>query len=100
MRSRTAGTPPRTNWTIPSRDSTRPYSILLCVRNRPMLLDNPFRESRLNTSWNFRPEWDVPELNRDITKWLVDEVRRLRGRKEPDPGQMIAVLTGPPGYGK
>ena len=65
-----------------------------------MSFENPFRESRLNNSRNFRPEWDVPELNQGITKWLVDEVGRLRGRSEPDPGQMIAVMTGPPGYGK
>jgi S-DNA-T family DNA segregation ATPase FtsK/SpoIIIE len=34
------------------------------------------------------------------TDWLVEEVRRLRGRRVPDPGQMIAAVTGPPGYGK
>jgi S-DNA-T family DNA segregation ATPase FtsK/SpoIIIE len=65
-----------------------------------MSIENPFRESRLNSSRDFRPEWDIPDLNQGITKWLVDEVSRLRGRKEPDPGQMIAVMTGPPGYGK
>jgi|GEM_PF-2183067 len=65
-----------------------------------MSFENPFRESRLNNSRNFRPEWDVPELNQGTTKWLVEEVRRLRGRVEPDPGQMIATMTGPPGYGK
>ncbi len=65
-----------------------------------MSSDNPFRESRLNNSKNFRPEWDVPELNQDITRTLVAEVSRLRGRKEPDPGQMILFVTGPPGYGK
>ncbi len=65
-----------------------------------MLFDNPFRENRLNNSQNFRPEWDVPELNRVTSNWLVAEVGRLRGRKEPDPGQMIAVMLGPPGYGK
>jgi S-DNA-T family DNA segregation ATPase FtsK/SpoIIIE len=65
-----------------------------------MSSENPFRENRLNTSRNFRPEWDVPELNQTIAKWLVDEVDYLKGRKEPDPGQMIAAMTGPPGYGK
>ncbi|MHC5537194.1 FtsK/SpoIIIE domain-containing protein [Singulisphaera rosea] len=65
-----------------------------------MSFENPFRESRLNSSRNFRPEWDVPDLNREITKWLGTEIGRLCGRAEPDPGQMIAVLTGPPGYGK
>ncbi|WP_422930236.1 FtsK/SpoIIIE domain-containing protein [Singulisphaera sp. PoT] len=65
-----------------------------------MLFENPFRESRLNNSRNFRPEWDVPELNQGITKWLVEEVSRLRGRSESDPGQMIATMIGPPGYGK
>lgn len=61
---------------------------------------NPFRESRLNDSGNYRPEWDVPELNAAVSNWLVEEVRRLAGRDRPDPGQMIAVITGPPGYGK
>jgi S-DNA-T family DNA segregation ATPase FtsK/SpoIIIE len=65
-----------------------------------MPLENPFRESRLNNSGNYRADWDVPELNQTITNWLVGEVRRLRGRKDPDPGQMIAAVTGPPGYGK
>jgi len=65
-----------------------------------MSFENPFRESRLNDSRDYRPEWDVPELNQVVTNWLVEEVRRLRGRKQPDPGQMIAVVTGPPGYGK
>ena len=61
---------------------------------------NPFRESRLNNAENYRAEWDVPELNAAVSGWLVEEVRRLAGRAEPDPGQMIAVITGPPGYGK
>ena len=65
-----------------------------------MVPPNPFRESRLNTAENYRPEWDVPELNATISNWLVEEVRRLVGRAEPDPGQIIAVITGPPGYGK
>ncbi|MEJ7638386.1 MAG: hypothetical protein WKF75_10535 [Singulisphaera sp.] len=60
----------------------------------------PFRESHLIVSGDFRPEWDIPELNQGITTWLVDEVRRLRGRQQPDPGQMIVAVTGPPGYGK
>jgi hypothetical protein len=66
----------------------------------PPAFDNPFRENRLNTSQNFRPEWDVPELNADVSTWLVREVFRLRGRREADPGQMIPVLLSPPGYGK
>ncbi len=65
-----------------------------------MSFDNPFSESRLNTSRNFRPEWDIPELNQQFTKTLVRQVQRLRGRKEPDPAQMIIAMTGPPGYGK
>src|SRR5437868_4411443 len=28
------------------------------------------------------------------------EIRRLKGRSQPDPGQMIAVMLSPPGYGK
>ncbi len=65
-----------------------------------MIPPNPFRESRLDQSENYRLEWDVPELNAVVSNWLVAEVRRLVGRTEPDPGQMIAVITGPPGYGK
>ena len=65
-----------------------------------MSFDNPFRENRLNHSGNYRPEWDVLEMNREVTDALVAEVRRLRGRKEPDPGQMIVTILGPAGYGK
>ncbi len=65
-----------------------------------MSFENPFRESRLNNSRNYRPEWDVPELNQVTTNWLVEKVRGLRGRQEPDPGQMIATVLAPPGYGK
>ncbi len=65
-----------------------------------MIPPNPFRESRLNSGQDYRPEWDVLELNATISNWLTDEVRRLVGRSQPDPGQMIAVMTGPPGYGK
>ncbi len=65
-----------------------------------MIPPNPFRENRLNSGQDYRPEWDVLELNATISNWLTDEVRRLVGRSEPDPGQMIVVMTGPPGYGK
>ncbi|WP_435010865.1 hypothetical protein P12x_002154 [Tundrisphaera lichenicola] len=65
-----------------------------------MTFDNPFRENRLNSSRDFRPDWDIPDLNQEVTRWLVSEVRRLKGRSEPDPGQVIAAMTGPPGYGK
>ena len=65
-----------------------------------MVPPNPFRENKLVTDRDYRPEWDVLELNAKTSAWLVNEVRRLEGRAEPDPGQMIAVMTGPPGYGK
>lgn len=65
-----------------------------------MSFEHPFRENRLNHSGNYRPEWDVLEMNRGVTDALVAEVQRLRGRKEPDPGQMIVTLLGPAGYGK
>ena len=65
-----------------------------------MLPPNPFRESRLNNETDYHPEWDVLDLNATISNWLAEEVHRLVGREEPDPGQMIAVITGPPGYGK
>ena len=65
-----------------------------------MIPPNLFRESRLNSGSDYHPEWDVLDLNAPISTWLTDEVRRLVGRQTPDPAQMIAVLTGPPGYGK
>ncbi len=65
-----------------------------------MSLDNPFRESRLINGRNYRPDWDVADLDQDVSKWMVEEVGRLRGRADPDPGQMIAVMLDPPGYGK
>ena len=61
---------------------------------------NPFRESRLNSGMDYHPEWDVLDLNAPISTWLTDAVHRLIGRETPDPAQMIAVMTGPPGYGK
>ncbi len=65
-----------------------------------MVPPNPFREDRLNASEDYRVDWDVLDLNAKVSGWLVDEVRRLVGRDVPDPGQKIAVITGPPGYGK
>jgi S-DNA-T family DNA segregation ATPase FtsK/SpoIIIE len=67
--------------------------------NQPPLA-NPFLESRLNTGSDYRPEWDVPELNRSITDYLAEKIRQVKGRVQPDPGQMISVLLSPPGYGK
>ncbi|HYT92178.1 MAG TPA: FtsK/SpoIIIE domain-containing protein [Gemmataceae bacterium] len=62
--------------------------------------NNPFSEGRLNTGTDFRPEWDVPELNRSISDNLAKLARAVKGRVQPDPGQMVQVLLGPPGYGK
>ena len=62
--------------------------------------DNLFRTSRLNVSRDFRPDWDVPTLNERASAELVQEIRRLRGRTQPDPGQMISILLSAPGYGK
>jgi S-DNA-T family DNA segregation ATPase FtsK/SpoIIIE len=67
--------------------------------NQPQL-DNPFQESRLNLGSDYRPEWDVPELNRSITERLAQHIREVKGRVQPDPGQMISVLLSPPGFGK
>ena len=63
---------------------------------------NPLRESRLNSSQDYRPKWDVPGLNQEESDLLVREVRRVRDekRKEPDPAQMLYVLLAQPGYGK
>jgi hypothetical protein len=62
--------------------------------------DNPFRESRLGSSADYRPEWDVPALNKGITDALAERIRRAKGRSQPDAGQMISVLLSAPGYGK
>src|SRR5262245_58929260 len=64
------------------------------------LLENPFAESRLNSGADFHPEWDVPELNRPITDHLAKQVRAVKGKVKPDPGQMVQVLLSPPGYVK
>ena len=61
---------------------------------------NPFRESRLGLSQDYRPEWDVLELNRPITDGLARQIREAAGRRQPDPGQLISVLLSAPGYGK
>src|SRR6266496_3965494 len=37
--------------------------------------NNPFSEGRLNTGTDFRPEWDVPELNRSISDNLANLAR-------------------------
>ena len=67
---------------------------------KPAELDNPFRVNRLNMDRDYRPEWDVSNLNADVSTHLVREIRELRGRRQPDPGQKISVLLAPPGYGK
>ncbi len=61
---------------------------------------NPLRESRLGSSEDYRPEWDVLALNKDITLGLAEQIRNAKGRRQPDAGQMISVLLSAPGYGK
>jgi len=63
-------------------------------------LANPFNESRLNAGGDFRPEWDVPNLNRVISNHLAAQIRAVKGRNTADPAQRIQVLLAPPGYGK
>ena len=65
-----------------------------------LLSDNPFSESRLNAGSDFRPDWDVIDLNRLIADDLVKQIRAVKGHVKPDPSQMIRVLLAPPGYGK
>jgi hypothetical protein len=62
--------------------------------------DNPFRESRLGSNADYRPEWDVPALNKHITETLADQIRNAKGRRQPDAGQMISVLLSAAGHGK
>jgi hypothetical protein len=64
------------------------------------VVDNPLREARLNDSRDFRPEWDVAALNAWVSKTLLQDIARVTGRREPDPGQLIPVLLSPGGYGK
>jgi S-DNA-T family DNA segregation ATPase FtsK/SpoIIIE len=63
-------------------------------------LDNPFRESRLGSSEDYRREWDVLALNEGITEALAEQIRNAKGRRHPDAGQMVSVLLSAPGYGK
>lgn len=65
-----------------------------------MHVENPFRAHRENGPRDYRPECDVPSLNDAVSDHLVDAIRRLRGRTEPDPGLKIPVLRAPPGFGK
>ncbi len=63
-------------------------------------MENPFRTSWLNSDQDFQPAWDVPSLNAKPTDWLVEEIRRMRGRAVLDSNRPIAVLFAPAGYGK
>jgi hypothetical protein len=65
-------------------------------------VENPLRESRLNSSLDFRPEWDVPTLNDHVSGPLLAEIKALakQRRQLPDPAQLIRVLLSGTGYGK
>jgi len=77
-------------------DSARPPDTAAGV------FENPLRESRLNTSLDFRPEWDVPSLNEHVTAALMAEIAAIAKKRRPlpDPGQLIHVLLAGTGYGK
>jgi hypothetical protein len=61
---------------------------------------NPFHEARIGQAQDYRPEWDVPVLNRHITDTVTKQIREVAGRSEPDPGALISILLSAPGYGK
>lgn len=65
-------------------------------------VENPLRESRLNCSLDFRPEWDVPTLNEHVSGALVAEIKEMAKQRRPlpDPGQLIHVMLAGTGYGK
>ena len=62
--------------------------------------DNPFEHHRLNDSHDYRLDWDVPTVNRPVSGWLLEQIRGLANQVGVAPQRSIAVLLGPPGYGK
>ena len=62
--------------------------------------ENPFAVDRLNSSANFRAEWDVPSVNADVSTWIDRQIEEVRKRDATNPEQKIGVMLGAPGYGK
>jgi S-DNA-T family DNA segregation ATPase FtsK/SpoIIIE len=62
--------------------------------------DNPFRVDRVNSSADYRPDWDVPSLNRMVSDAICRVIEDLRQSPEVNAGRKIPVLLGPSGYGK
>src|SRR5262245_15488829 len=61
---------------------------------------NPFHADRLNRSSNYRPEWDVPSINKDVSDAILGMVCSVRGSTETRLEQKVPVLTGTAGFGK
>src|SRR5437868_6312965 len=61
---------------------------------------NPFLEDRLNRSSNYRPEWDVPSLNADLSRQLLEVIDGIRDGTSAEAARKIPALLGTPGYGK
>lgn len=65
-----------------------------------MPVDNPFEVNRLNSIQDFRPDWDVPELHKEVGEWLIETVLASPLDRLTNPHQKISVLLAGPGLGK
>jgi len=61
---------------------------------------NPFEEDRLDGVSDFRGIWDVPSLHKTSSEWLTSQVSRVKHHPERAVDRKIAVMLGPPGFGK
>lgn len=63
-------------------------------------MKNPFRSYRVNTPYDFYPEWEVASINQKASDWLIKEIQYLVDQKQIDTGAEIPILLAPAGYGK
>jgi S-DNA-T family DNA segregation ATPase FtsK/SpoIIIE len=62
--------------------------------------EHPFESDRVNGPGDFRPDWDVPALGREVTDALARDIAAVRARPAPDPTRKMHLISGAPGYGK
>jgi hypothetical protein len=67
---------------------------------RSVSYENPFELYKLGSAASFRPEWDVPSINKDVSDAINRMLDRVRKQERTDDRQTIPVLLGPAGYGK
>ncbi|MFG0332459.1 MAG: hypothetical protein ACF8TS_03765 [Maioricimonas sp. JB049] len=61
-------------------------------------MTNPFLHDVVSGPSQYRPEWDVPDLNAAVTESL--EQRLIQLRDNPEAARKIPVLLATPGFGK